>query len=555
MYNKLLKLVISLFCIVWCGMSITSAVSLELNLGELKIALSDALFQRNILPIHFADNWNDFGWFFYFTNGSSSSGDFTVSIWNTKETQEIYECKGKITWFYYNAERWERLWPLDRGTFSGLNLWLQVDWWLYTRCSRLWYNQALDNCINKPRSNEDYDTCKKRVNEELGADPYWYFGEIRHVYSWESFGLVSGVHYKVWWGNFLTINQNSWFTSTFVRYGNKYPFWLIYDYDWWVWLVGFQIKDPDEDNVRDIIDELNDTDDQNIADLFWYMDDGETICYIWEALKDKDVICFDPIRDTVVWLVIEWIIWMGETSDLEIIWNQSDKKMQYVTSATVSQQVLINHVRKNAEILCRWKWNNYKNWDKVICLIPPRRWVIYDVEDRDPNITWVVKNAGVRIKPHSSSSTTDYYDIFIDNWNLIINEDEAVKFVFKTNWFISDTSIDDFTGEVWSAGAEYSWDNAAVWSFIRWNFIINWNVVADGEWDEAVLNNKYFIYGKLSTKDSFDTLLKVFAWQCLGWVASDGTVCPPSWGSWTNPYENAPLVIIDQDYESRLFNS
>ena len=171
MYNKLLKLVISLFCIVWCGMSITSAVSLELNLSWIAIALSSVEFERSVLWIQFADNWNNFGWLFYFSNGFGDStdwlGEFTVKIWNDENTQETYECKKRVKWFYYNAERWERLWPLDNDTFSNLNDWLQIIWWLYTRCWRLWYKQALERCMNAALSvnGESYDDCEKKVNQ------------------------------------------------------------------------------------------------------------------------------------------------------------------------------------------------------------------------------------------------------------------------------------------------------------------------------------------------------------------------------------------------------
>jgi hypothetical protein len=84
-------------------------------------------------------------------------------------------------------------------------------------------------------------------------------------------------------------------------------------------------------------------------------------------------------------------------------------------------------------------------------------------------------------------------------------------------------------------------------SFIRWNFIVNWNVKsASGD----TLNNKYFIHGKITTKDTFGSLENTFAWRCDNEWGSDGNYCPKS-----GPYRNASLVVIDQNYSSPLLQS
>jgi hypothetical protein len=50
----------------------------------------------------------------------------------------------------------------------------------------------------------------------------------------------------------------------------------------------------------------------------------------------------------------------------------------------------------------------------------------------------------------------------------------------------------------------------------------------------------------------------VFKWKCNNGYGTDvvdgtGTPCPWSRLEWTNPYENASLVIIDQNYPSPLY--
>jgi hypothetical protein len=63
------------------------------------------------------------------------------------------------------------------------------------------------------------------------------------------------------------------------------------------------------------------------------------------------------------------------------------------------------------------------------------------------------------------------------------------------------------------------------------------------------LGNKYFIYGKFSTRDSMKGLEGIFLWRCNNGVGTDGTYCPKIDG---NPYRNASFVMIDQNYASSL---
>ena len=67
-----------------------------------------------------------------------------------------------------------------------------------------------------------------------------------------------------------------------------------------------------------------------------------------------------------------------------------------------------------------------------------------------------------------------------------------------------------------------------------------------------VLSNKYFLYGKFTTKDTIDTLENVFGWRCDNEAGSDGNFCPKFDN---NPYRNASLVVIDQNYSSPLLQS
>jgi mannosyltransferase OCH1-like enzyme len=64
------------------------------------------------------------------------------------------------------------------------------------------------------------------------------------------------------------------------------------------------------------------------------------------------------------------------------------------------------------------------------------------------------------------------------------------------------------------------------------------------------LKNKYFIYWKFTTKDTFNDLEKVFTWRCNKWKDTNNKTCLQLG---INPYSDSALTIIDQDYNSPLF--
>jgi hypothetical protein len=101
------------------------------------------------------------------------------------------------------------------------------------------------------------------------------------------------------------------------------------------------------------------------------------------------------------------------------------------------------------------------------------------------------------------------------------------------------------------SGLDYNLsDGAAVWSYIKWNFIVDGYIT----WSTSELKNKYFIYWKITSKDDYKTLLSTFSWRCNYWlstVEADGNkhFCPDSLYQW------APLTVIDQNYPSPFYNS
>ena len=568
MKNKKITLKLGfLAAVVWCfSLSFTSATVFRLNIDKIE-SLSEVYLSDKIIPIHFADNWNDFGWFFYFSNGlieettweedpetiPEITGGYYVTIDNNSLGIETYECDRQIKWFYYNAERWERLWPLDQETWASI--WVDTTWGFYTMCQKEWYKEALSGCLYKASLpwREDFESCKKAVRISFATDGDGYYGYIKHTYSGQEMALIAGVNYNPGSSSkFIPISSGGWFSPSFVRIGNKYPVWFVYDYNWWVWLVWCRVRLEIWGSIEDIITRYNSyAVSYDLNKMFREI--GGELHY-----DGIDADCSNAVWDPLIWVVIEWVVWMGEMwndNKFGVIWNQMNQKMQYFSSADINNNTIINYARKKAELLCRWKWKSWwdilsTNWD-VLCV--DDRNVDYSIS-KDTKRKWqtlIVKNWDVTIRPFDNNEE-GYYDIFIDSWNLIIDErDGTQKFVFDKNWFPTSYGTEQFSTDVNTAG-EYTWDYAAIGSFIRWNFIVNWNIKSD--WGSG-LQNKYFMHWKISTRDDFDTLLDTFKWRCNYWNATDGTYCPMSirW-KWENPYDNASLVIIDQNYDSPFFN-
>ena len=280
--------------------------------------------------------------------------------------------------------------------------------------------------------------------------------------------------------------------------------------------------------------------------------------------------------DSLIKLIIEGLVGMNRESNLWVIGNQTDSKMQYFSSSDINSATLLNYVKQRSEILCRWKWKNdidVENYaskfgdSNVICLDLPKgskvpsnisKWT------KDNKKTLVVKNADVIVDPVSDpDNDLGNYDMFINGWNLYINEaEDTKKFVFTTQWFITNKTKDEFIHEVEviKDGIAYTWDLSGYWSFIRGNFVVDGHV----KWTtpNEKLNNKYFIHWKFTTRDSFADLEDTFVWRCSdGYVVNKAwkilenqwTFCPPSIKWYHNPYESASLVVIDQNYDSPLY--
>ena len=620
--SLLIKLGVMGTIIMWFWMSFTLAMQFNLNMKGIYSLWSQ--ISKSIIPIHFVDNWNDFGWFIYFSNETRStdigsddtegdledsdfewwdcesmpeilgeeSGVFEVKIWETNTK----ECERYVRWLYYNAERGDRLRPLDDQTLLNVTNsgWLVLSWWIYTNCRPGWYKTALNECYKQYCSADGWEqtelwdeewtlkSCVEDVDEKYALDDA-YYGMITWKMPtklwWETFVLLVWVKYNAsgngWVSVKLDWNNNPIFSPNFKRINRLVPLGFVYDYNWGIWFAGCEIKDEQASDKKATLINLLGKQGE-LETLFSYvLVDGEPKIQ-YEGDRNLDCENIWIAGDSLIKLIIEWLVWVNRESDLGVVWNQLDPKMQYFSSSDISSATLLNYAKQRTEILCRWKWKTtYSEGDRkkpninIVCLSG----VNVDAYQADvikneikkpdgtlekPRQTLVVKNGNVTVTPITVASDTGYYDIFINNGNLIINESESTsKFVFTRQWFITGQAITQFMANVNSAlvdWKDYTWDSIAIGSAIRWNFIVDWSVKSANQ-NDPKLHNKYFIYGKFSTKDSFKYLEDVFVWRCSnGFVINDNwellspvEYCPPS------VYENASLVVIDQNYQSPLY--
>ena len=210
--------------VIWCfSLSFSSAVTLHLTgLKNLEAVNKDELTDK-IIQIHFADNWNNFGWFIYYGNideETTNEDQFQVAV---QEKDGWYICKNQLKWFYYNAERWERLWPLDKTTEDSRNVDSKISWWIYTACDLSWYTKLLEDCNTD--QNKDAEECIAEVNKNNSAADDGYYGSISHNYSGKDMRLIMWVRYEtpadINTKDFIKINTGTTLFPSFKRLSNN----------------------------------------------------------------------------------------------------------------------------------------------------------------------------------------------------------------------------------------------------------------------------------------------------------------------------------------------
>jgi hypothetical protein len=220
----------------------------------------------------------------------------------------------------------------------------------------------------------------------------------------------------------------------------------------------------------------------------------------------------------------------------------NDSKTQYFSTVNVNNATLVNVAKRKAEELCRGKTfeeNDNVSGD-ILCKQGNRTLSLSTIAGK----TVFVKEGNLTLNGSLITGTSVPVEIFVDKGTLTLSPDVSIDF--------NDKGYPTTTNGV-SSGV-----------FYKGNFIINGLVKVSDQM------KKYYIHGKFTslntyatpdtprltqvqnllgnsiTKDDID-LTKVFQWRC-GYTGSaiDGSSCL------TGEFKNAPLVIINQNYPSKL---
>ena len=496
----------------------------------------------------------------HFYNGSETNPQDSLWLLILKDTKsldtpeeiklewETIKCNQQLRWYYINAVRWNYILPLtedDKTSMIGVlngDTNINVIGWFFTSCDKWKYNSIYWNIKYKYNNTDWFD-----------------------IYAGFNYNLVNN-----------SINFGSWFVNSFILSNGVKPVWFLYDSVWWVWFVWWNIKKYSISSIQNnILDKLTSSK--------WI-----EITYVWDDMYINDKKIWDSTQSARVKSLIG-LVWAYSASDSNFQTNPDKKlvlkqmfsdehsvrwtaKLAYQIWNVWNVAKIRNKVKKNAESICAWRWENgvgtnifnmtptwtdllkkincFDAWNDVGKII-----IDYDVSlwDYDPVIItkW---NIDVIIK--KPMTWPHHLDLFVDKWKMMIDNSIDIEKITKN-------------GDYTSANAVTSW------AIIKWTFIINgllwWT---DGN-NFVPFPHKLYVQWMLSSLNTISTpkenridyvnevlwengdsywkdninLTKVFSWRCTDvWVWTDGVNCSNQDDRW---WQNS-IIFLKRNYNSIL---
>ena len=192
----------------------------------------------------------------------------------------------------------------------------------------------------------DMEECARQVDIDYPSND-WYFGQLKQVYSWQTFGLVMWTNYVrndgVWFSVKKDESTNVELAETFVRFNKQIPLGFIYDYNGWLWFAWCEIKANNKSEDKPVVLSSLVTRWSDFISSFWPNWNGGIMYDGGSNVIDCENIW--TTADSLIKLIIEGLVGMNRESNLWVIGNQTDSKMQYFSSSDINSATLLNYVK------------------------------------------------------------------------------------------------------------------------------------------------------------------------------------------------------------------
>jgi hypothetical protein len=450
--------------------------------------------------VHFNTPWNDFIWTLFITNSVFQKQKITLN-WDS------ISCNNLFQWYYYNSQRWDRVWPLDNWTLSLLKTVdnsyqnLSVTWWFHTFCS--W-------------------------------DEHWIYGQITYDRSWTKSYLIAWTQL-----DYLSNTYKPYLAKSFQRFNWLVPLGYIWDSVWWIWFVGWMISWS-----NNLIDLLNS----------WSLSDK------WNSINELFIVTWDKIlsMDTSKYSFLWDIDTSLQTQNALLWWLCIQGMASLSCNDKIQSNLQINSYINNSNFISIWDVLNssrqkylkacssYKNldtnslpWsqtskDPYLCYIYTNydTWKTLTIDLSNPDLYRnkyiVVKNTDIKLI-NSMNSASPNIEIFVDNWNILLSNVVSNMQSFDWSWYVN---------TIWLSS----------WVLLKWNIYVNWLILWEKYWVVTWYNHKLYFFWKIASLNTpcddssrqrqvsnmfgginysnFVNLQNVFVRTCNSvWIWSDGTSC------------------------------
>ena len=482
------------------GVSANQEVQNTITINGIK---NQALANR-FSTVHFNVGGNDFWGGFFWTDTKVLA---TPQIITTTDNWESLSCTDQVRGFYYNSQRGERLWPLDKDSKTDLESvkWdysnLEVVGGFYTNCQKGSINEKNEFIPDKTDN---------RTNPHTAI-----YGRITHEYKGKQYSLYAGLL------NNTTNNElpPAELRCNLQRIDNQYPFGYIYDKAGGIAMVGAYVKSNHLNSVKDFNDQFTKKLDQSkcVNDYYSMQEvkkgDNQIVTEPriikdnnWKSKDSKldeqdDNLIFGngSALETMMNLGIRGIVGLSsqvQTTDQNKIENNT-RQTSLLVSTTENIANIINLANKRAEALCRNKWENkipQNSKNEVICS----------------------KNGG-SIDPESFAGKTliiQKGDLTLDKY-MDTNSQALTILLMQGNFILPDIP----PSKNFSANGYIG--NEIFANYLKGNFIINGVIQPKNK--ENGIKNKLIIHGKLASFNPINTannsteknwLSDIFTWKC-----------------------------------------